>query len=178
MTASYPSLRRPLLAIVLGCAVGIAAGLAAGLLAWWRLGDTGIPTDSNNELLAPLFAVLNALVHTFGSLAPMLNWFAGTWAACVALVLAVDSCQPGQRSVPKAAALAVLVVVSGAGTAALVLWTRGYDPRHPVQLVALLAPALACSAALLLALPALLIGHVLGGRRARRAMPTRTASLA
>lgn len=172
MTASYPSLRRPLLAIVLGCAVGIAAGLAAGLLAWWRLGDTGIPTDSDNDLLALLLAVLNALIHTFGSLAPTLNWFAGTWAACVALGLAVDSCQPGQRSVPKAAALAVLVLVSGAGSAALVLWARGYDPRHPVQLVALLAPALACSAALLITLPVLLTGHFVGRRRARRDMPT------
>lgn len=172
MSAVYPSLRRPLLAIVLGCAVGIAAGLAAGLHAWWRLGDSGVPTNGGHGLVALLLAVLTAINYSVSFLVPALNWFAGAWAACVALALAVESGQPQQRSLPKTAALAVLVLLSGVGMVAVSTWARGHDPDHPAQLVATIAPALACSAALLVALPVLLIGHFVGRRRARRAMPT------
>ncbi|WP_369979986.1 hypothetical protein [Xanthomonas bundabergensis] len=171
-----PSLRRPLLAIVLGCVLGVAAGLAAGLHAWWQLGDSGVPSNGGHGLVALLLAVLTAIGYSVGFLVPALNWFAGVWAACLALALAVDSCQPRQRSVPKLAALAALVLLSGLGLAAVSAWARGYDPGHPAHLVASVAPALACSAALLVALPVLLIGHFVGRRRARRAMPTQVAA--
>ncbi|MDR6675316.1 hypothetical protein [Xanthomonas sp. 1678] len=174
----YPSLRRPLLAIVLGCAVGIAAGLAAGFHAWWQLGDSGVPTNSGHGLVALLLAVLTVIGYSVSFLMPALNWFAGVWAACVALALAVDSYQPQQRSVPKMTALALLLLASGLGVLAVTWWARGYDPDHPAQLVALIAPALACSSGLLVALPVLVIGHFVGRRRARRAMPTHAASLA
>ncbi|MBB4125889.1 putative membrane protein [Xanthomonas translucens] len=176
MTAPYPSLRRPLLAIVLGCAVGIAAGLAAGLSAWWQLGDSGVPTNGGHGLVALLLAVLTAIGYSVSFLVPALNWFAAVWAGCVALALSIDLCQRRQRSVPKAAALVVLVLTSGLGLLAMSAWARGYDPGHPAQLLAMIAPALACSAALLLALPVLLSGHFVGRRRARRAMPTHAAA--
>jgi hypothetical protein len=160
MSAVYPSLRRPLLAIVLGCVIGIAAGLAAGFYAWWQLGDSGVPTNSGHGLVALLLAVLTVIGYSVSFLVPALNWFAAIWAGCVALALSIDLCQRRQRSVPKIAALALLVLAIGLG------------------LLAMLAPALACSAALLVALPVLLSGHFFGRRRARRAMPTRTASLA
>ncbi|UYB53422.1 hypothetical protein OCJ37_05610 [Xanthomonas sp. AM6] len=178
MPAPYPSLRRPLLAIVLGCAAGVAAGLAAGLHSWWQLGDSGVPSNGGHGLVALLLAVLTAINYSVGFLVPALNWFAGVWAACVTLALAVDSCQPQQRSLPKTTALALLVLLSGLGMMAVALWARGYDPGHPVQLLAPIAPALACSAALLVALPVLLFGHFVGRRRARRAMPTHAAALA
>ncbi|MBN6152425.1 hypothetical protein JR065_18970 [Xanthomonas sp. AmX2] len=174
----YPSLRRPLLAIVLGCAVGAMAGLAAGFHGWWLLGDSGVPSNGGHGLVALLLAVLTAINYSVGFLVPALNWFAGVWTACVALALAVDSCQPQQRSVPKLTALALLLLASGLGMLAVAWWAHGHDPDHPAQLVALIAPALACSAALLVALPALLLGHFVGRRRARRAMPTPAASLA
>ncbi|MBD7920937.1 hypothetical protein [Xanthomonas bonasiae] len=176
----YPSLRRPLLAIVLGCVVGIAAGLAAGFYAGSQLDDSGVPTESRNELVALLLAVLNAVLtaisYSISFLVPALNWFAGVWAACVALALAVDCCQPQQRSVPKMTALALLVLLSGLGLVAVAVWARGYDADHPAQVLATIAPALACSAALLVALPVLVIGHFVGRRRARRAMPTHAAA--
>ncbi|MCC4597950.1 hypothetical protein NRY95_06380 [Xanthomonas campestris pv. phormiicola] len=174
MTApsAYPSLRRPLLAIVLGCVVGIAAGLAAGFHAGSQLDDSGVPTKSGNELVAVLNAVLTAISDSISFLVPALNWFAGGWAACVALALAVDCCQPQQRSVPKMTALALLVLLSGPGLVAVAVWARGDDADHPAQVLATIAPALACSAALLVALPVLVIGHFVGRRRARRAMPT------
>lgn len=176
MTASYPSLRRPLLAIVLGCAVGLAAGLAAGLHAWWQLGDSGVPTNGGHGLVAALLAVLAAISYSIGFLVPALNWFAAVWAGCVALALFIDLCQQRQRSAPKLAGLVLLVLASGLGLLAMSAWARGFDPNHPAQLLAMIAPALACSAALLLALPVLLIGHVVGRRRARRAMPTQAAA--
>jgi hypothetical protein len=172
----YPSLRRPLLAIVLGCVVGIAAGLAAGFYAGSQLDDSGVPTESRNELVALLLAVLTAISYSISFLVPALNWFAGVWAACVALALAVDCCQPQQRSVPKMTALALLVLLSGLGLVAVAVWARGYDADHPAQVLATIAPALACSAALLVALPVLVIGHFVGRRRARRAMPTHAAA--
>jgi len=178
MTASspYPSLRRPLLAIVLGCVVAIAAGLAAGFYAGSQLDDSGVPTKSGNELVALLLAVLTAISYSISFLVPALNWFAGVWAACVALALAVDCCQPQQRSVPKMTALALLVLLSGLGLVAVAVWARGYDADHPAQVMVTIAPALACSAALLVALPVLVIGHFVGRRRARRAMPTHAAA--
>ncbi|WP_369915893.1 hypothetical protein AB8810_06620 [Xanthomonas sp. NCPPB 3005] len=172
----YPSLRRPLLAIVPGCVVGIAAGLAAGFYAGSQLDDSGVPTESRNELVALLLAVLTAISYSISFLVPALNWFAGVWAACVALALAVDCCQPQQRSVPKMTALALLVLLSGLGLVAVAVWARGYDADHPAQVLATIAPALACSAALLVALPVLVIGHFVGRRRARRAMPTHAAA--
>jgi hypothetical protein len=178
MSAVYPSLRRPLLAIVLGCVIGIAAGLAAGFYAWWQLGDSGVPTNSGHGLVALLLAVLTVIGYSVSFLVPALNWFAAIWAGCVALALSIDLCQRRQRSVPKIAALALLVLAIGLGLLAMSAWARGYDPDHPAHLLTMLAPALACSAALLVALPVLLIGHFVGRRRARRAMPTRTASLA
>ncbi|WP_369936971.1 hypothetical protein [Xanthomonas tesorieronis] len=176
MSASYPSLRLPLLAIVLGCAFGIAAGLAAGFHAWWQLGDSGVPTNGGHGLVALLLAVLTAIGYSVSFLVPALNWFAAVWAGCVALALSIDLCQGRQRSVPKVAALTLLVLASGLGLLAMSAWARGYDPGHPAQLLAMIAPALACSAALLLALPVLLIGHFVGRRRARRAMPTHAAA--
>lgn len=176
MSAAYPSLRRPLLAIVLGCVVGIAAGLAAGFYAGSQLDDSGVTTKSGNELVALLLAVLTAISYSISFLVPALNWFAGVWAACVALALTVDCCQPQQRSVPKMTALALLVLLSGLGLVAVAVWARGYDTDDTAQVLAMIAPALACSVALLVALPVLVIGHFVGRRRARRAMPTHAAA--
>ncbi|QNH20289.1 hypothetical protein HEP73_01189 [Xanthomonas sp. GW] len=176
MSAAYPSLRRPLLAIVLGCVVAIAAGLSAGFYALWQLDDSGVPTNSGHGLVALLLAVLTAIGYSISFLVPALNWFAGVWAACVALALAVDCCQQQQRSVPKMTALALLVLLSGLGLVAMAVRARGYDADDTAQVLAMIAPVLACSVALLVALPVLLIGHFVGRRRARRSMPTHAAA--
>ncbi|WIH03989.1 hypothetical protein KHF85_14195 [Xanthomonas translucens pv. graminis] len=52
MSAASPSLRGPLLAIVLGCVVAIAAGLAAGFYAGSQLDDSGVHTNSGHGLVA------------------------------------------------------------------------------------------------------------------------------
>lgn len=178
MTFPYPSLRRPLLAIVLGFFAGVVAGLGAGVHAWWQLGSSGLPSQGGHGAASLLLAALTALNYGGSFLVPALNWLVAVWLACVMIALAIDVCQPRQRSAPKIAALALLVLLSGLGMAAVSAWAAGYADDHPAQLVLLIAPALAGTAALLVALPALLLGHFVGRRRARRAMPTPAASIA